>query len=46
MACDMMSAPPSEVLSLNDEERQFAVALAQEVEKWRFEQFSKLFGGR
>ena len=44
LAMEMMGIPPSELLGMDELERQLALACATELEKWRLEQYSKMFG--
>jgi hypothetical protein len=45
LAMELMNKTPNELLSMDPLERQFAIALATQLEKRRWKNWGKLFGG-
>ena len=46
LAIELTGLKPSELLQMNSLEREFTLALANELEKWRWQNWQKLFGGK
>ena len=45
LAVELLGIPPSELLQMSSLEREFTLALAAELETWRWKNWTKLFGG-